>query len=586
MPTTSQPVKSLLSININPVIIQVCLIDQQESIYRIAGVGSGSISYGLNGSIDRRCLVRVLHELALNTGHELVNDNNDVLTPSEGTKRGVDRISLTWSLPAPIKAILVGLMPALSMRAGIRLIEELPLEIIDQIFTTDGRTEEERMDSILSLRPDLIVFAGGVEDGAVDVVKSSADLLARSFSALPPELRPEVVFAGNSRAAEYVKNKIEPLTLIFTAPNIQPTLSELDIQPAREVLSGVCNRMWVKRFGLQPGIRPMSLDLTRLSIRAMEDFISILGICEKKQHGALAIQLNGPGTGVSVSLDGRSTSYQQLKGCRAADPGRLIKEYKPEDASVWSQTQIEPASLADFLAAELLYPGRLPVTSPDADLEGSITRLAGMRAWQALSEKQDFPRELKFKNTGAEADLILIAGNRLQNQQNQGPVLLEMLDIIQPIGVTDVFIDLDGVATALGAAAQLNPRIPLHCILGQAVPRLATVIAPIFKAKDGIKLLTVTLVFEDGREISQEIRSGSMTFLRLKSDEKARLKIIPRSGIKMGSRFGRKNDIQVSGSLLGIVVDARGRPLVPRKSPKEQQAWMKRNIDQVTNPER
>jgi hypothetical protein len=339
--------------------------------------------------------------------------------------------------------------------------------------------------------------------------------------------------------------------------------------------------MWVKRFGLQPGIRPMTFDLTRLAIRAVEDFISILGISEKSDRGLLAIQLNGLGTGVSVSLDGRSTSYQQMKGCRAADPGRMIKEYKPEDVAVWSQAPVEPSILADWLAAELLYPGRLPVTDMDAVLEGGLTRLAGMRAWQALCEKQDFPRQLKNKKIGTEVDLILIAGNRLYYQQNQGQALIEMLDIIQPTGISEVFIDLDGVAAPLGAAAQLNPRIPLHCILGQAVPRLATVIAPIFQGRDGTKLLTINLMFEDGRVVTQEIRSGSLTSIRLESHEKAHLKIIPRSGIKMGSRFGRKNEIPVTGSILGIVIDARGRPLLPRKNAKEQQDWMKRNIDQA-----
>jgi flagellar biosynthesis/type III secretory pathway ATPase len=102
-----------------------------------------------------------------------------------------------------------------------------------------------------------------------------------------------------------------------------------------------------------------------------------------------------------------------------------------------------------------------------------------------------------------------------------------------------------------------------------------------FQGRDGVKLLTVNLVLEDGREISQEIRSGSLTSIRLDSQEKARLKIIPRSGLKMGSRFERKNDIPVTGSILGIVIDARGRPLLPRKNPKEQQDWMKRNYDQV-----
>lgn len=572
---------SLLAIDMNPVVIQACLIDQQESIFRIAGFGRAPITHGAQGSIDRKCLVKALHDLAKNSGYELLGENGDLITPSQGMKRGIDRICLTWSLPTPIRVILVGLMPAWSLKAGNRLLDELPLEVVDQIFTTDGRTEEEKMDSILSLRPDLILITGGVEDGAVEVVRSSADLVARALSALPAELRPEVVYAGNTRVAEYVKNKIEPVSLIFTAPNIQPTLSELDIQPAREILSAVCNRMWVKRFGLQPGARSMTLDCTRLAIRAIEDFISILGLCEKRDQGMLAIQLNGLATGVSISLEGRGTSFQQMQGCMPVDPGRLISSYKPEQVSAWCPIPVKPAELTDHLVAELLYPGRLPVTENDASLEGSLTRLAGMRAWQAISEKQDFPRQLRSKKSCAEVDLILIGGNRLLYHQNQGQVLLEMLDILQPVGVSNVFIDLDGVAPSLGAAAQLNPRLPLHCILGGAVPRLSTVIAPVFRGRDGIKLLTVTLVYEDGHEESQDILSGGLASIKLEPGKKARLKIVPHGGVQLGSRFQRKGDIQIEGSLLGVIVDTRGRPLVPRKDPKEQQDWMKRCVSQA-----
>lgn len=581
MPTATQPIKSLLAIDISPVMIQVSLIERQEGIYRFAGVGRTPISISVQGVVNRKSLQKALHDLVTSTGHELLTENSDVLTPAENQVRGVDKVLLTWSLPAPINVVLVGLMPEWSLKAGDRLIGELPLEIIDQVSLTDGRTEEERMDVILSKRPDLVIMTGGVEGGADDVVRSSADLVARALATLPQELRPEVIYAGNSQAAEYVKNKLEPLALIFTAPNIQPSLSEMDIQPAREVLSGVCNRIWVRQFGLQTGIHPLVIDQIRPSILAIEDFISILGLCEKSNRGVIAIQINGLSTGLSVSHGGRSTSYQQLNRCMRVDPSILVGEYEMTDVAMWSYDTIEPAALAEHLAAETLYPGRLPVTNADAALDEAIARLAGIRAWHALSEKQDFPHQMRHRKTGAEVDVILITGNRLFRHRNQGHVLLEMLDIIQPVGLCEIFIDQDNLAASLGTSAHLNPLIPLHCILGQAVPCLATLIAPVHKARDGARLLSVVLVEENGHETICEVQAGELTSIPLSPGVKAELKISLLNGASMGARFKDKNPVIVTGSRMGIVIDARGRPLVPRKNLKVQQDWMKHSIDQV-----
>ncbi len=581
MPTAIQPIKSLLAIDISPVMIQVSLIERQEGIYRFAGVGRTPTSISVQGTVNRKSLQKALHDLVKSTGHELLTENSDVITPAENQVRGVDKILLTWSLPALINVVLVGLMPEWSVKAGDQLIGELPLEIIDQVSLTDGRTEEERMDVILSKRPDLVVMTGGVEGGADDVVRSSADLVARALATLPQELRPEVVYAGNSQAAEYVKNKLEPLALIFTAPNIQPSLSEMDIQPAREVLSGICNRIWLKRFGLQPGVRPLVIDQTRPSIRAIEDFISILGLCEKSNRGVIAIQINGLSTGLSVSHGGRSTSYQQLNRCMRVDPSILVGEYEMTDVAMWSYDTIEPTALAEHLTAEALYPGRLPVTNADAALDEAITRLAGIRAWQTLCEKQDFPHQIRNRKTGAEVDVILIAGNRLYRHRNQGHVLLEMLDIIQPVGLCEIFFDQDNLAASLGTSAQLNPLIPLHCILGQAVPRLATLIAPVHKARDRARLLNVVLVEENGHETICEVQAGELTSMALSPGVKAELKISLLNGASMGTRFKDKKPVIVTGSRMGIIIDARGRPLIPRKNLKAQQDWMKHSIDQV-----
>ncbi len=343
MPPANQTITSLLALDISPEMIKACLFEREEGVYRLAGISRTPTFLNAQGSINRKDLNKALTDLTINSGHELLAEDGNVLSPAEGLTRGVDRICLSWSLPVPIKVILFGLMPSGSIKAGLLLVEELPLEIVGQISATDGCSDEERMDVILAKRPELIVLTGGIEGGADNVVRSSVDLVARSIAVLPQELRPVVVFAGNSMVAEYVKTKLEPLTLIFTASNVQPCLSEVDIQPAREVLSDVCNRMWVKRFGLQPGTRPLVINQIRPSIRAIEDFLAILGISEKRTRGGIAIQLDGLATSLSVSRDGRSTSYQQLNGCMGFDPGMLVSQYQLSDVAPWSPDTIDSA---------------------------------------------------------------------------------------------------------------------------------------------------------------------------------------------------------------------------------------------------
>jgi hypothetical protein len=577
----NQVITSLLALDISPEVIKACLIEREEGVYRLAGVSRTPTFLNPQGSINRKDLTRALSNLMNNSGHDLLADNGNVRSPAESATSGVDRIALSWSLPVPIKVILFGLMPTGSINAGLRLIEELPLEIVGQLSATDGCSDEDRMDMILAKRPELILLTGGIEGGADNILRLSVDLVARSIAVLPQDLRPVVVFAGNYMVAEYVKTKLEPLTLIFTAPNVQPRLSEMDIQPAREVLSDVCNRMWLKRFSLQPGTRPLVINQIRPSIRAIEDFLAILGISEKRTRGCIAIQLDGLATSLSVNRDGRSTSHQQINGCMRLDPGMLVSQYQHSDVAPWSSDPIDSVHLAEYLATGSLYAGRLPITGGDASIEESLTRVAGIRTWQALSKKHDFPKSLISRDFCADADIILITGSRQDHQQKRGLGLLQMLDILQPIGLCDAFYDQDGIAACLGTAAHLDASIPLHCLLGRAIPRLATIIAPVHKAREGSRLLSMVVVEQDGRETRLEIPAGGLSSFPLRPGTKAEVRIRLHGGAGMGVRFIPRSGVTVEGSLLGILIDARGRPLVLRKDPDIQQEWLKNNKQKI-----
>ncbi len=581
MPSGTAKPSSILALDITPLEIHAHLIKRPADVYRWMGVGRAQTTLTMLGNVDKRSLVKSLRQLSARTGYLLLDDDGRLVYPSDNKGRGVDCVSLTWSLPVPLKVVLIGLIPAYSLNIGQRLIAEMQMTIIDQISLTDGRSDEEKLDTILSGRPDLIILLGGVDGGAEKVIKNQVDLIVRSLKIIPQDLRPEVVYLGNAQLAEYVKTAIEAFTVISTAPNIQPTLVETDLQPARETLARVCSRIWLKHYHLQIGTQPLSVDSYRPTRNSIEDFTNILAECENAVGGCVSIYMDGTSSIISTSRDGRSTSYQYGMVNKTEEIFRQKDEIKLIDVTAWAPAITQQSVLSDHIMGDAFYPGRLPVTNEDSILEYGIDRAAGRRAWHLLTLKKDFPRRLISKQAGVDTDVLFIGGSRLHTRNSYGRLLLDVLDILQPIGITDVRLDREGLAASLGMLAHLDPIIPIHCILGNAIPKLATVIAPAFHARDDVKIMSLIITDKNGKEVVQEVRSGNLLRVPLTVGETAMVQIKPHLGVNLGSRKDWKKGTSVSGSMLGIVIDARGRPLSPRKDPQAQQAWMMHCIEQA-----
>jgi len=504
-----------------------------------------------------------------------------LISPSDNKGRGVDRVCLTWSLPVPLRAVMIGLIPAYSLNIGQQLLADMQMNVVGQISLTDGRSDEEKLDTILSSRPDLIILLGGVDGGAANVIKAQVDLIVRALRILPKELRPEVVYMGNSLLAEYVKTTIEAFTLISTAANIQPTLAETDLKPARETLAKVCSRIWLKHYHLQVGTQLLSIENYRPASESIEDLTNILAKCENADGGCVSFYQDCVSSVISTSRDGKSASHQFYKPYSTKVLNERKDEIRLSDVTAWVPTITQQSVLNRRFFGDAFYPGRLPVTSDDSILEYGVDRAAGRQAWHQLSSKKETSRKLVSKPGGVDTDLILVGGSRLYARRSLGRVLLDVLDILQPVGKTDVYFDQEVLVGPLGTLAHLDPNIPIHCILGNTIPKLATLIAPAFHARDDAKIMNLVVTDKEGNEIVHEVRSGSLFRIPVPPDRIVDVRIHPHVNLNFGSRKNKRIPLSVSGSMLGIVIDARGRPLKPRKNPQAQQDWMMRCIEQA-----
>ncbi len=151
---------------------------------------------------------------------------------------------------------------------------------------------------------------------------------------------------------------------------------------------------------------------------------------------------------------------------------------------------------------------------------------------------------------------ILASGSVLGRAARPGQAALMLLDAIEPIGVTTQSLDVGGLLT------------------------LGTVVTPVGHARLGETVLSVRIKYQNGGDLEVEVAAGSLEVLPLPPSQKAVLDLRPRRNIDVGrggpGRGGAA--VEVQGGLVGLVIDARGRPLaLPSDAEKRRervQQWL------------
>jgi hypothetical protein len=130
------------------------------------------------------------------------------------------------------------------------------------------------------------------------------------------------------------------------------------------------------------------------------------------------------------------------------------------------------------------------------------------------------------------------------------------------VGVSQIATDATGIAASLGAVAGAQPLAAVEVVEHDAFLNLGTVVAPLGTAQPREVALRVKVCYSDGREVEHEVSYGSIDVVPLDSGERARLELHPTRRFDMGvGEPGLGVTAEAEGGVLGLVIDARGRPL-------------------------
>lgn len=153
-----------------------------------------------------------------------------------------------------------------------------------------------------------------------------------------------------------------------------------------------------------------------------------------------------------------------------------------------------------------------------------------------------------------------------------------MLDALEPAGITTLLLDRFGLAQSLGSLAAANPLAAVEVLDTGGLVNLATVIVPVGAARPGETVLQLKMTYDDGSTFGIDVKYGDLELLPVPPGQRAVIDLKPSRGIDVGlGGPGVSGKRRIAGSLVGLLVDARGRPLSIPEDPavrrEQMQHW-------------
>ena len=84
--------------------------------------------------------------------------------------------------------------------------------------------------------------------------------------------------------------------------------------------------------------------------------------------------------------------------------------------------------------------------------------------------------------------------------------------------------------------------------------------APVGVGQEGKPCVKFEVSLPDGTSVSEDIPFGEMKVYPLGAGEKASVKVTPARGFDAGAGPGKPFESELSGGVVGLIVDTRGRP--------------------------
>jgi uncharacterized protein (TIGR01319 family) len=513
-------------------------------------------------------------------------DTWEIIVPQNGNE-GVDAYISTSSAGGGLQMMVAGVVQSMTGESAQRAALGAGAIVMDMIASNDGRLPHEKIDRIRRLRPDMILLAGGTDGGS----KLPVDLAELIAAAKPrPRLGQgfnlPIIYAGNHELKEQVVEILDEVSALDIVENLRPVLERENLNPARDKIHdlfmehvmqqapGYDKLMSICRYWDQAADGPVSVPIMPTP-GAVGKIIET--IAEINKINVVGVDIGGATTDVFSVFGGVFNRTVSANLGMSYSVSNVLAEAGLENIQRWVPFPLDPDELRNRIGNKMIRPTTIPQTKEDLQIEQAIARealrlsfvqhkefaveLKGVQQERTISDAFDQEGGSRSLVKMRELDLLVGSGGVLSHAPRRVQTAWMLVDAFLPEGFTKLAVDSIFMMPQLGVLSSFHKEAATQVFDKDCMVHLGTCVAPIGPLKaPGKPCVTITGTLPDGRSLNETIAQDELRLFPLALGEEAKLNFEPAKGFDLGAGPGKAVTQTVTGGVVGLVIDTRGRP--------------------------
>ncbi|HEX7736369.1 MAG TPA: glutamate mutase L [Ktedonobacteraceae bacterium] len=582
--------RAILVADCGTVVTKVSLLGLVEGQYRLMARGEAPTTAAAPHKDITQGIIQAVEEIERITGHRFVSKKGRILSPQQMTGDGVDLFVTAISAGGPIRMVVLGAvspqLAELAKQAISGLYAETHAIPSPAYSSAHGsgqgpwtseriRLEWERqLQSMRELQPHAALIVGLAETPAEAApLQEACQLVTNALQDQQKQgltrAKPfPVLYAGAPQYVEAVRRMLQGQAEVTRVE----TLSSLkQLGPVSMASTALYERDVIQQV---PGYEQMRSWSPAAPVGAAGSLSSLVRFLA--HHYAMNVTAVDVGASTtSVMMGGERGEFIPMVNAGIGvgpNIGAILQQVGRQRVARWLPFEISEDELRQYVMNRMMHPQVVPTSQRDLQIAQAFAREAIILTVESGAH---------VNSSQFNADLILATGGVLAHTPKYGQAMLLLLDALQPRGVTSMVLDRTMLISQLGAVATVAPVAAVQVNENDAVlHRLGTCVVPFGNLPPGQTALKVDVEYSNGRKVSVDVASGSIEVVSLQVNEQALLSLYPAPTVDVGLGPGERARAaeEIDGGLVGLVIDARGRPLVLSQNDAERQArllqWM------------
>ncbi len=566
---------SILATDCGSTTTKAILIQRNGDEYRLVARGEAPTTVEAPAENVTRGVLNAVAEVEELTGRKLL-ESEQIIKPQQDDS-GVDLYISTSSAGGGLQMMVAGVVRTMTAESAERAALGAGAIVMDVIASNDGRMVHEEVERIRQLRPDMILLSGGIDGGTTSHIAELAEVIraADPKPRLGIAYQLPVIYAGNKDARDIVRDVLAEETALDVVENLRPVLERENLMPARLKIQDLFLEHVMAHA---PGYKEL-MSWTDAPIMPTPGAVGamIQTVADEEEIEVVGVDIGGATTDVFSVFGGVFNRTVSANLGMSYSIANVLAESGLENITRWLPFHLDEKQLRNRVKNKMIRPTTLPQTQEDLITEHAVAREALRLAFEqhkslavglkGVQQQRTISDAFSQTETGStlvdmiSLDMIVGSGGVLSHAPRRSQAAMMLMDAFLPEGVPRLAVDSIFMMPQLGVLAQVNREAAMQVFKRDCLINLGTCIAPVGTAAEGKNCISIEASMPDGSTIEKDINSGQIFVIPLPDGERAKINLHPRSGFDVGAGRGKDMQTEVTGGVVGIIIDARGRPL-------------------------